>query len=675
MVKFSCRSMNNEGLPKNTGGFRTTHTCELCGFEPRTKNKYREKQDHLVMKHFKEKIDKIFPHCRPYSCPYGKDSDNCPFIGKDKQALLRHYTGKHGILEQFLREALAEKGIEYLEDHPKRKSSTDSRNGKKSPQTLGISNDIPTELLPTTPVPIATTTASTTPPTQNNEELRQEVESLMACLQPQPVQIQGNRSLMQVNLPQQPDPIRNGNLNARLSAMSNGIINNSTHINGNAVTMNGTRNGTPNIRAIVTMAETNLNNGVVNICNGQQTFSMPVNNGGLPNLISNKVMSNGAGSNGHILNVGNGLPSTITLPTMPISKVNTMINNTTLSLPMNPLPPMSVALPKQPNTIVVPTSNVNERMDITVPQLISAHITSNGSSNIPTIISEGISDNNLAPSSNGILGNHGQTVNLMRHAPSNGNLTTSSLLTNNTSLPVLSGNIIPNNSSEASSVKMSKLQSILSTALPSRGIPTVINMNNDASTTPSLPPLHSLTSKASNTHIPLPMDVVSRLTCALPTTVSNSAINGVNGMVISHSQHQPNQVVPNPQHIQSSNAKTNQMNSCVDIAAEAAAEVMEQSAKNVLENEEVMWGAPHGGPAVVVEIADTVPVTYIEANGEIMETKYEMSINGVGNSSGFGNGGVSVTALDDMDYNYISSVTHNNDHLQNYQKTLDFCML
>ena len=151
MVKFSCRGMNNEGLPKNTGGFRTTHTCELCGFEPRTKNKYREKQDHLVMKHFKEKIDKIFPHCRPYSCP----NEECQFTGKDKQALLRHYTGKHGILEQFLREALAEKGIEYLEDHPKRKSSTESRNGKKSPQTLGMSTDIPTDLLPTSPVPIA----------------------------------------------------------------------------------------------------------------------------------------------------------------------------------------------------------------------------------------------------------------------------------------------------------------------------------------------------------------------------------------------------------------------------------------------------------------------------------------------------------------------------------------
>ena len=93
-------------LPKNVNGFRTTHTCELCGFEPKTKNKYREKQDHLVMKHFKEKIDKIFPHCRPYSCP----SAECSFTGKDKQALLRHYTGKHGILEKYLREALAEKG-------------------------------------------------------------------------------------------------------------------------------------------------------------------------------------------------------------------------------------------------------------------------------------------------------------------------------------------------------------------------------------------------------------------------------------------------------------------------------------------------------------------------------------------------------------------------------------
>ena len=111
-------------LPNNVNGHRTTHTCELCGFEPKTKNKYREKQDHLVMKHFKEKIDKIFPHCRPYACP----TSDCGFTGKDKQALLRHYTGKHGILEKYLQEALQSKGLPYERDHAgsERKHSTNS---------------------------------------------------------------------------------------------------------------------------------------------------------------------------------------------------------------------------------------------------------------------------------------------------------------------------------------------------------------------------------------------------------------------------------------------------------------------------------------------------------------------------------------------------------------------
>jgi len=132
------------GLPKNANGVRTTHTCELCGFEPKTKNKYREKQDHLVMKHFKDRIDKIFPHCRPYQCPH----PSCEFTGKDKQALLRHYTGKHGVLEIYLREALAEKGIQYnISDSAKRKSmSSQSQSERKakearlSPPLGGITN-------------------------------------------------------------------------------------------------------------------------------------------------------------------------------------------------------------------------------------------------------------------------------------------------------------------------------------------------------------------------------------------------------------------------------------------------------------------------------------------------------------------------------------------------------
>ena len=57
---------------------------------------------------------------------------------------------------------------------------------------------------------------------------------------------------------------------------------------------------------------------------------------------------------------------------------------------------------------------------------------------------------------------------------------------------------------------------------------------------------------------------------------------------------------------------------------------------NVVENEEVMWGAGTSlGPAVVVEAADTVPVTYIEAS----EIVY------------------SAASLDNIDYDYLYPVT------------------
>ena len=157
-----------QGLPKNANGFRTTHTCELCGFEPKTKNKYREKQDHLVMKHFKERIDKIFPHCRPYSCP----NTECSFEGKDKQALLRHYTGKHGVLELYLKEALLAKGINYhLSDSAKRKSMNNPNSDHKakmarlsppvsepSPQTTIL----PPPLLPPSPEQVLAQADTTT---------------------------------------------------------------------------------------------------------------------------------------------------------------------------------------------------------------------------------------------------------------------------------------------------------------------------------------------------------------------------------------------------------------------------------------------------------------------------------------------------------------------------------
>ena len=38
----------------------------------------------------------------------------CNFKGRDKQALLRHYSGKHGILDNYLKEALEGKLNAYV---------------------------------------------------------------------------------------------------------------------------------------------------------------------------------------------------------------------------------------------------------------------------------------------------------------------------------------------------------------------------------------------------------------------------------------------------------------------------------------------------------------------------------------------------------------------------------
>ena len=77
--------------------------CMVCGFRATTKNKYRELQDHLVRQHFQDRIKSALPTRRPFMCP----DDGCKVEGKDWQALMRHYTGKHGILEGYLKEVIA----------------------------------------------------------------------------------------------------------------------------------------------------------------------------------------------------------------------------------------------------------------------------------------------------------------------------------------------------------------------------------------------------------------------------------------------------------------------------------------------------------------------------------------------------------------------------------------
>ena len=78
------------------GGLPTGRPCEICGFEPKTKNKSRERQDHLAMKHYRERIQSDLTEVTNFQCPL------CDYVGKDKQTIYRHYTGKHKVVEQYL---------------------------------------------------------------------------------------------------------------------------------------------------------------------------------------------------------------------------------------------------------------------------------------------------------------------------------------------------------------------------------------------------------------------------------------------------------------------------------------------------------------------------------------------------------------------------------------------
>ena len=73
--------------------------CELCDFIPQTSNPYREKKDHQISIHFKDKIDKIIAK-GSRKCP------DCSFVGRDNNAVTRHYVS-HGSLKKWLKEALS----------------------------------------------------------------------------------------------------------------------------------------------------------------------------------------------------------------------------------------------------------------------------------------------------------------------------------------------------------------------------------------------------------------------------------------------------------------------------------------------------------------------------------------------------------------------------------------
>merc|ERR1711899_149399 len=110
LASLATRYEENSVKPKKMS-FRTFRkkefTCVLSGLGANTKNKYREKQDHLMNRHFKKQIDELVNNAhRNLKCP------NCDYEAGDRQSLLRHYTAKHGILEKLLSEALEEKNID-----------------------------------------------------------------------------------------------------------------------------------------------------------------------------------------------------------------------------------------------------------------------------------------------------------------------------------------------------------------------------------------------------------------------------------------------------------------------------------------------------------------------------------------------------------------------------------
>eukprot|EP00088_Acartia_fossae_P022403 TRINITY_DN2361_c0_g2_i2.p1 TRINITY_DN2361_c0_g2~~TRINITY_DN2361_c0_g2_i2.p1 ORF type:complete len:798 (-),score=130.93 TRINITY_DN2361_c0_g2_i2:206-2599(-) len=91
--------------------------CEICGFQPQTKNVYRARQDHLLRVHFKDRIDALIPFQKPFECP----QENCTYTGKDRQDAMRHFGGKHDVLKDWVQEFLDE------HDPPENKDSSPNK--------------------------------------------------------------------------------------------------------------------------------------------------------------------------------------------------------------------------------------------------------------------------------------------------------------------------------------------------------------------------------------------------------------------------------------------------------------------------------------------------------------------------------------------------------------------
>ena len=69
--QFQIKHNNTPDCPEKLGSKAIVNysnfVCEFCGFEPKTKNKRQDKEDHIIRVHFRDELDKIFPKENSYS--------------------------------------------------------------------------------------------------------------------------------------------------------------------------------------------------------------------------------------------------------------------------------------------------------------------------------------------------------------------------------------------------------------------------------------------------------------------------------------------------------------------------------------------------------------------------------------------------------------------------------
>ncbi len=130
-------SSTSIAAPSSSGGQQqqqqqgVTRLCELCGFEPRTKNKSRERMDHLAMKHFRDQMISELRKDKPMKCP------RCDqFESKDRQQLFRHMISKHKVLDFYVAAAVERMKAEGKQ--PFYSSSTSSNQPTSSSDAAGL---------------------------------------------------------------------------------------------------------------------------------------------------------------------------------------------------------------------------------------------------------------------------------------------------------------------------------------------------------------------------------------------------------------------------------------------------------------------------------------------------------------------------------------------------------